>query len=382
MDPNLPAHAPNQETTGINPPAAPTPPSSTGTPLPKKFSKKLLIIIGGAVLLLILMSISLILMTPKKKPVPIPTPTPTIRPTKTPTPTPTKVAEQIPVMQYLPGKQYYNDTVYIITKDNPHRVITVSATRADQGSNYLQATNATYFDGSSWSTDSLTTVTDSSAVSSNTMIRNWSSNINAASKDTSDISLSFSINGVPMLLSKQTIQDEINLLSLPEYTKFASQGTGDIHIGNTTHPAMYVYTRAYSVNAANLAFLSNPSDLSTEWMAMWDEQGKFYLADTLYKKNAKTGYQNYKVGIVQDAKGNIIKTSKITYGPTVTDQGRFILNLDANYFDVVYLTSYNYAKQGDSYTATIGPADGNVKVGNTNPLSYYVLGIYQTNIPQ
>ena len=143
-----------------------------GTPPPQKRHLRRYFLLG-LFLLTLLGGLLYILTRPqapsKVTPTQIISPTPT--PTSMPTPTPSSTSAALKI-QFLPGKRYFSDSMGIITKNNPHQIIIVSVTRAEQVSDYISYTTINFFNGSSWDRETLTSSSTRSNVANNTIVRN------------------------------------------------------------------------------------------------------------------------------------------------------------------------------------------------------------------
>ena len=278
-------------------------------------------------------------------------------------------------MQFLPGKRYFSDSMGIITKNNPHQIIIVSVTRAEQVSDYISYTTINFFNGSSWDRETLTSSSTRSDVANNTIVRNWSSNLDIQGQGRKSASVNLSLRNNNMTISANNFSEEISLVSLPDYTKFVYQGTGKIIINNVEQEAYIAYTRAYSLNAASLAFFNNPASYASKWMTTWDNMGNFYVIDTLSSAVASNPYQNYQIGAVQTEEGAITRSSTLSFNKNKNDSGRFQVSVGKNSIDLAFLTSYNKASINEPYTWVLGPVDGTVQ--SSDDKTPYTLGILE-----
>lgn len=383
MDPTAQTPPPAQPVTGEQTPPQPAK-KSIGIPFNPNDPTKLIMIIGGVIIFLLVIMV-LVLMFKQPKEVAAPIPTPTVTPSPTPTPTISLLPTEPPVqsMQFLPNKQYYNDEVTILTKDNPHQIISVQVTRAEQQTNFLQYTAINFYDGASWNRNTLSSATTDSSIQTNTIIRNWSSAIGSANKTSPDLAVTVAYKDIVISLAKKTISDEINLVSLPNLTKFTSQGTGTVTIDGVSHDAYFVYTRSYSLNAASLSFLTNPANFTTKWVAAWDLAGNFYLVDIQKAKAGTSAYQNYQLAAIQDSKGGISRYSDAAFQQQSQNNGTYEVHFSNQILDFTYLTSLAKSAPSDPYVWTDGSMDGNVRLYNDQSgKSAYIMGMFESIQPK
>ncbi len=243
-----------------------------------------------------------------------------------PQPTPatnTQLNPQKPIIQnepsaiqettkFLPGKQYFDDTIIAITKDKPNYSIVATVTRQQQDSNYSQNSRVSYFDGKSWDRKLDTKSTQDSTIVSNSLVRSWSTNIDSSRvlKETDNGEIN--VNNSTILFSSGNLQNEISIRSLPGYTKFLSKGDGFLTINGTKYPAYVLYTRIYSLNSSDIQFYNQPFGLTTDWLVFWDSDGNMYHVDATEVSNPTLIYQTHKLGVIEDKDSTVTKTFQLT----------------------------------------------------------------------
>lgn len=285
----------------------------------KKISRPLLI--GGIVgAFLIVFVLGLLLgRTPQdKKPSQIVPASPTTFPTEiveeNTSLTPTPVSE-IPLVQFLPNKQYFDDTYVAIQRDAPHAAIVLSTSRVEQQQNFVEYTKVNYFDGQAWNRKTVTTTVPSSDIKTNSLLRSWT---NASEIDQNQSSppplAEVQLPTGSITFTSTNLQNEISLQSLPGSTKFIYQGLGSITIKGDTTPAYVFYSRTYSFNAVDLAFLAHPENLTSNWFLFWDKENTFYYLDNHNVPGSTNPIQNFQIGVRETFDHSIVRTPEVNAG--------------------------------------------------------------------
>lgn len=251
---------------------------------------------------------------------PSPTPSPlvtqsVINPTLTP-------GSETPAIVMLPDKQYFEDSYIVIQKAAPHAGLVLSVSRIEQKQNFTQYTRINYFDGKTWDRKSLLGTNQTVAISTNPLLRSW--NDPAVVQRTPEKELaSISLPSQSLSFSSTALQNEISLQSLPGSTKFMYQGTGTILLDGQREPAYVFYSRTYSFNASDLAYLLKPNLLTSSWMVFWDTDGTFYHLDSHTPKNPTSSAQVLKIGVRVDPGGVIRKSPAVSSTIESTDTASF-----------------------------------------------------------
>lgn len=210
--------------------------------------------------------------------------------------------------KFLPGKHYIDDTVIAVTKDKPNYSIVATVTRQEQDSNYAQNSRVSYFDGNSWVRKLDTKSIPNSTIVSNSLVRNWTTNIDSSRvlKETDNGEIN--INNSTILFSTGPLQNEIGIRSLPGYTKFLSKGDGTLTVNGTQHPAYILYSRIYSLNSSDIQFYNQPFGVTTDWLIFWDTDGNMYHLDATEVSNPTLIYQTHELAILDTSDNSVIKT--------------------------------------------------------------------------
>jgi len=285
---------------------------------PKKRSVPKQLLIGGAVFAFLLTFLLGFLIRgqvrgPQKETI-LPTPIPLVTEKATAT-TPSPKQSELPqeTIRFLPGKGYYDDSISIITKSNPRIILQASASRIEQETNYTEFSKVNVFDGKEWTQQILTGTVYDTNVGKNTLIQEWMTNFqgSTSSNNSPTISVKIATKQHTVAFASSTIFNELSTQSKPNYTKFIYQGSGRLSLDNDQYDAYVVYSRTYSVNAADLAFFNKPEALKTAWVAFWAEDGSFYHVDSLDTNNVGRSIASYSLGLA-DGNNQVLKTPSVT----------------------------------------------------------------------
>lgn len=284
------------------PPPPPPPPDPTQGPPPtflKKYQKYL--IIGGVVFGFLLMFLLGMALSRSSKPVT--QPVAEVEPTETPIPTMEPTAGvPSPVQtsfQYLPGKQYTDDSVAIVTKTEPYQVVYTSISRMQQARNYLQLSKVDYYNGTDWKRETVSSSVEKPELVLNPLVTQWNIKaLNSNSQNTKNIAVTIQAESLSFTLKK--LSYEISARSLPGYTKINYFGEGILTTSSYDEPqAAYIFiTQTNSSNASDLAYLGNAGQIEDQWLVFWDTEGNAYHYDKLSSANSKSVFENYQTAFL------------------------------------------------------------------------------------
>lgn len=274
--------------------------------------------------------------------------------------------------KFLPGKHYFDDTIMVITKDKPQLSLVATVTRAEQEKDYAQGTRVSYFDGSNWTRLSDAKTISDSAIVSGKLVKSWSTTIDPSRVLKQTAQGEINVNGSSLSFSTGILQNEIGIRSLPGYTKFLSYGTGTLTVNGTAHNAYILYTRIYSLNAADIQFYNQPFGVTTDYLAFWDTQGNFYHVDSTFVDKPTPTYQTHQLGVLEDTQGTVTKTFS-----TSIDRGSenppvsYTINMGSPIGATLRLSRINGINKAPngSYTWYMGNVDGTVTKPNGETLS-------------
>lgn len=226
------------------------------------------------------------------------------------TPVPTTVSD-VPSLQFLPNKQYFDDTYVVITQDKPHQALVLSVSRIEQTRAFSEYTKVNYFDGKTWTRKSITATTNSNSVVLNPMLRGWTQPTNQVTSNPPQLA-TVQLENQTLSFSSTDLQDEISIQSTPGSTKFIYQGTGTLVINSQPYPAYVFYGRTYSFNAIDLSYLATPGSMISNWLIFWDKEGSFYYLDDHQPVEYNQQASFFKIGLQEDARRTVTKTTSYT----------------------------------------------------------------------
>jgi hypothetical protein len=113
-----------------------------------------------------------------------------------------------------------------------------------------------------------------------------------------------------VVFTSNILQDVVCIECQQVSTKFAYQGPGTIIINGDKNDAYVYRSRTYSFNASDLAFLTKPETLTSNWMVFWDNEGNFYNLDSRRTQNSNASIQQLNVGVREDSNHNIVKSTQ------------------------------------------------------------------------
>jgi hypothetical protein len=227
------------------------------------------------------------------------------------TPTPASEDPQLST-QFLPGKFYFNDTIFVIARNTQRQTLIATAARTEQDSAFEQSSRVSYFDGNAWHRVSTQQSHPDATIVSNKIIRKWELMIDPSRVLKESVQGEMMIDGITASFVSDTFTNEIVMRSLPGYTKLMSVTSGKIRIGTQEIPADILYSRIYSLNAADIQFYNEPLGLTTDWIAFWASDGSFYHVDATKVEKPTSIYQTHQIAVRKDAVGNVNKTFTVT----------------------------------------------------------------------
>lgn len=214
--------------------------------------------------------------------------------------------------KFIPGKHYFDDTIILVSKQDPSINLVATVTRSEQDGSYTQGTRVSFFDGTSWDRKTTSGKTESSSIVSNGIVKSWNVQIDPTRVLKQTVDGEVTVNKKTIQFTSGTLENEISVRSLPGYTKFMSEGSGTLSLDGKSYDAYVLYTRIYSLNASDIQFYSEPLGLTTDWMIFWDTAGNFYHADVTNVQKPTDIYQTHQLGILKDAQGGVLKTFNVS----------------------------------------------------------------------
>lgn len=294
---------------------------------------------------------------------PLPPPEKPISPVKT------DPSEMNSNYKFYPGSHYIEDTVILMTKQQPHITLVATNVRLQQKETYLQNSRVSYYDGSDWHRELKSQNIKDIQMYSNSLIKKWETEINTSRVLQESNEGEIEINKDTLVFSTGVLSNEMSVRSLPSYTKFLSKGNGTLTVNGKEYSAYVLYSRVYSLNANDIQFYDAPLGLTTVWAVFWDELDNLYFVDTTEVKNPVPTYQTHKLGIVQSDVGSITKTFDLSVDPgTGLNPKNFEIQLNEpiqQNLSLNVINSLNKATR-NSQTWYFGQVNGTVKLLNDN----------------
>ncbi len=269
--------------------------------------------------------------------------------------------------KFLPGKHYFDDTVVIVSKTKPQKNLVASVTRAEQDKNYSQTTRVSFYDGNKWIREINSSETPDSTIVSNNLVKNWTIDLDPSRVLKESVQGEIIINNRDLSFSTGILQNEIGMRSLPGYTKFMSQGSGTLKIDGQDIPVYILYTRIYSSNSADIQYYDQSLGLTTDWVAFWDKEGRFYHVDSTDVAKPIPNYQTHQIGVMEDLNGSVTKTFNLSItrdqkNPPVNYTISIANPINAS-LKISRINGLNKAPNG-SYTWFMGNIEGSVQTNN------------------
>ena len=290
----------------------------------------------------------------------------------TPYPTSNNPQVEQDTTKFLPGKHYFDDTIMVVTKDKPQINLVATVTRAEQDTNYAQSTRVSYYDGTNWTRQSASKTSQDSTIVSNNLVKSWSTTIDPSRVLKQTAQGEITINNSSVVFSTGVLENEIGMRSLPGYTKFISNGTGILTVNSVPHQAYILYTRIYSLNAAEIQFYNQQFGVTTDYIAFWDTQGNFYHVDVTSVDKQTPTYQTHQLGIMEDANGAVEKTFSVTVTrDSKNPPAQYTVSLNSPIGATVNFNRVNGINKapGGSFTWYMGNIEGTVQRSNGESLN-------------
>lgn len=281
--------------------------------------------------------------------------------------------------KFLPGKHYFDDDIILITKDKPRISLVASVVRSEQDSGYIQNTRVSYFDGSSWTRQTdYNTIPDPSIISGK-LVNNWKIDIDPSRVLKQTVQGKITVKNTVINFSTGVLENEIGIRSLPGYTKFTSNGTGKLDINGTPHDTFILYTRIYSLNAADIQFYDKIYGLTTDWIAFWDSAGNFYHVDSTNVGKPTSIYQTHQLGIMENAAGSVSKSFVVSVNrDTQNPPDKYIVTINNPIDSILNFKRINGIDKAPNsgYTWYMGNIEGTVRTKNGENLPGFGLVEY------
>jgi len=197
------------------------------------------------------------------------------------------------------GQHYFSDTLVLLTKDYPKKILLVTANRMQTDNDqYTQSSAVSYYDGQTWQRQRMSaTPTTQAEVTPNQLITSYQIGIEESRVTGEIISGQVMIEGQTIDFVTRRLENEMVIRSWPGYTKLLSSGEGVVTIDNQNLVVDVLYTQIYSLNDQEIQFYDTHLPLETVYVAFWDEAGNFYHVDQTLIDKPTDVYNSRQIGV-------------------------------------------------------------------------------------
>lgn len=202
-------------------------------------------------------------------------------------------------------KPTFIDEALLIAKDNPHITLKITAFRKYKSINtYSYTLKAHYFDGNKWQREIATgEYQDIYNIPSSSFLPKWEINYDPSYMLRQSAFGETKFADTIIKFNLPSLNNEMPVRSSPKYTKFMSEGEGELVINEKVYPSKVLYSRVYSFDSPeSLIYTDDPSGIETEWLAFWEDNGNFYSIDEtiIDNKITKNSYKAHSMAIEKD----------------------------------------------------------------------------------
>jgi hypothetical protein len=299
--------------------------------------------------------------------------------TTSPLPYPSNTEDPKETYTFSPDKHYFSDTVFVINKEKPHQSLIATIARGENETSYIQNTRVSYFNGKTWTRELENQNTRSASIFTDRIVKKWNNSIDPSRVLKEKLQGEIALREGIIEFSTEDMFNEMGMRSMPGYTKFQSHTNGNIKINNQSYDAYVLFTRIYSLNAADIQFYDKPLGVTTEWIAFWDEQDNFYHIDKTNVQNKTEIYQSHEIGLKVDKFNTVRKSMNIissrdnnsdpkefsfTFGPPIDDK-----------LEVKRINVHNKAPN-NSYVWQMAQVEGKILTSNGQEISGFGISEY------
>lgn len=263
---------------------------------------------------------------------------------------------------------YFTDQIILITKKPPYKAVYAFATRFSRDwINYTHRQRIYYFDGQEWKEEFDVKTTDNYLIASSSIFSKWDIQDDPSLVLKQSVKIESEIDGSIIELDIPLIENEMGVRSLSSYTIFRSETETTVIIDGQEHEAYVLYDRMYSFNAdLRLVARSDSYNISTDWVAFWDEEGNFYNTDeTVVSKNQDDPYKSHSIAILKDNLDRVYKSFNVSMFRTEEESYKVNIESDINKeIESKIITSYPRNSKNPEVNNKIGILEGFVKLNN------------------
>ncbi len=116
------------------------------------------------------------------------------------------------------------------------------------------------------------------------------------------LAVGLNVFGKQIDLQIQDLQGDFIIKNKPEYTKYLSVGRANVQIDGLTFAVNAAVTKIYSMDFSKYVFFPGYGELKsvTDYLALWDELGNFYLIDRSRVETDSVGYHSHTWVLFKD----------------------------------------------------------------------------------
>lgn len=211
------------------------------------------------------------------------------------------------------GRSYILEE-FLLVADEPKVTLNGYVTRVErEDGTYEQRTSAYLYKDGVWIEDNAVTVTQGGSVREDTVVTSWSDTARDSLVLEERLAVSFSMRSESISFSSGVLANEMAIRSMPNHTRFQSEGTADVVIGGKKYKARLLFVRTFSSNVAetsflNLGYYNDSTKVTTDWVADWDADGNFYFVDvTDVRAISIPHYTSHRIGFYKDKKTGVVQ---------------------------------------------------------------------------
>lgn len=274
---------------------------------------------------------------------------------------------------------YFNDTIFMITKSEPYRIVGITVSRSGRNQKFLQNTRVSYFDGKNWTRNLGAKKTNTSEITSDDITKSWDITYDNTKVLKQNVSGQLEWGGHIISFKTDELSNNMGVRSLPEYTKFISNGSGTLSIdANATESVNVAYLRIYSNDSSKVLLDDYSEKFNTNWLLFWDSNNEFYHVDKTEVLGNIPGYTSHSIAFEIPSIGVVHRTfDLITNSDNKAKPSKITYTLNNPINKKIQINAVNAYQQYPAlnYPWLIGLAKGNVELANGTKVNG--VGIYE-----
>lgn len=274
-------------------------------------------------------------------------------------------------ISFTTGKHYFLDNLIVISKTSPRIMLEINAGRSEVADGkFRKFIRVNYFDGTTWTYKSDIVVAETPNITPTTLIPSWSTQIDKSRLLREQSQVQVELDNNHFKITTDVLSNDMLIRSLPEYTKFMSEGRGTLSINDAAIPVYISYSRIFSSNFDQLPvtdtnYYDKDNDVLTDWLLFWDADENFYFVDVTHvgENMSVENYTSHALGIKKSNTGAVQTTFNvgITHD-SLTNPRSFTIDLGKPINQTVEFTPGRTIPLSQAFKKWIlGNAEGSVK---------------------